>query len=62
MIPPKQHAGFVWRMETVLDLYEADYDARFPVVCFDERPCQLLGHLRPPLGMRPGSVERVDYE
>ena len=49
-------------METVLDLYEAPYDARRPVVCFDERPCQLRGHLRPPLPGRRGSVERIDYE
>lgn len=33
---------FVWRMEDILDLYEA-YDAAKPLVCLDERPCQLLG-------------------
>jgi hypothetical protein len=30
-------------MEEVLDLYEEPYDSSRPVVCFDERPCQLIG-------------------
>ena len=28
-------------MEEILDFYEAPYDPKRPVVCFDERPCQL---------------------
>ena len=28
-------------MEDLLDLYELPYDPRRPVICFDERPCQL---------------------
>lgn len=31
------------RMEALLTLYTQPYDPRFPVVCFDERPCFLLG-------------------
>ena len=54
MIPPRQSASFVWRMEEVLDLYEEDYDPRRPVVCFDERHCQLLADIREPLAPRPG--------
>jgi hypothetical protein len=42
VIPPKNSAAFAWRMEAVLDLYEEPYDPLFPVVCFDERPCQLF--------------------
>jgi hypothetical protein len=42
VIPPKKSAVFVWRMEAVLDLYEEPHNPLFPVVCFDERPCQLL--------------------
>jgi hypothetical protein len=34
---------FVWHMEDVLDLYEQPYDPKHPVICFDERPCQLIG-------------------
>jgi hypothetical protein len=45
-------------MEEVLDLYEEPYDPLRPVVCFDERPCQLIGDVRDPLPMKPGSIER----
>ena len=62
MIPPKQSARFVWRMEEVLDLYEEPYDEKCPVVCFDERPCQLLAEVREPLGLGAGRPERRDHE
>ena len=62
MIPPEENARFVWRMEEVLDLYEEPYDPKRPVVCFDERPCQLLGEVRESLGLRAGRPERHDYE
>ena len=62
MIPPRKSAAFVWRMEQVLDLYEEPYDPKKPVVCFDERPCQLIGDVRDPLPMKPGQVERFDSE
>jgi len=48
-------------MEQVLDIYERPYDERFPVVCFDERPCQLIADVVQPLAMKPGRVERYDY-
>jgi DDE superfamily endonuclease len=48
-------------METVLDIYERQYDPSRPVVCFDERPCQLLGDVLMPIPMKPGRVERQDY-
>lgn len=48
-------------MEQVLDVYERPYDSEYPVVCFDERPCQLLGDVLMPLPMKPGRVERQDY-
>lgn len=62
MIPPRKSAAFVWRMEQVLDLYEEPYDPKRPVVCFDERPCQLIGDVRDPLPMKPGTIERFDSE
>jgi len=49
-------------MEEVLDLYEEPYNPLRPVVCFDERPCQLIGDVRDPLPMKPGSIERFDSE
>lgn len=49
-------------MEDVLDLYAESYDPKRPVVCLDERPCQLLIDVREPLPMEPGQPRRVDYE
>jgi hypothetical protein len=48
-------------MEQVLNIYEQPYDPRRPVVCFDERPCQLLGNVLMPIPMKPGRIERQDY-
>jgi hypothetical protein len=49
-------------MEQVLDAYHQPYDARCPLVCFDERPCQLLADVRAPLRARPGRPARYDGE
>ncbi len=48
-------------MEHVLNTYEQPYDPEYPVVCFDERPCQLLGDVLMPILMKPGRVLRQDY-
>ena len=45
-------------MEYLLWLYSLPYDPREPVVCFDERPCQLLGETNEALATRPGKVRR----
>ena len=47
-------------MEDVLDLYAEPYDPRRPVVCFDERPSQLVADVQAPLPMEPGRPQRVD--
>lgn len=49
-------------MEDVLDLYAEAFQPGRPVVCFDERPVQLLSDTREPLSMQPGQVKRYDYE
>ena len=49
-------------MEDVLDLYAEPYDARYPVVCFDECPYQLVGEVREPLPATPGRPQRYDYQ
>jgi len=49
-------------MEDVLDLYAEPYDPQRPVVCFDERPCQMVAHTRTPLPPRPGHPAVYDYE
>jgi DDE superfamily endonuclease len=53
---------FLARMEEILDLYEQPYDPVSPVVCFDERPCQLIGNVVMPLAMRPGSPAKEDSQ
>jgi hypothetical protein len=55
-------SDFVWRMEAVLDLYAQPYDPRYPQVCFDERPVQLLSDVLPPVPPQPGQPRRYDYE
>ena len=45
----------------MLDIYERPYNPLKPVICFDERPCQLLGDVLMPIPMKPGRVERQDY-
>jgi transposase len=59
---PKVDAEFVARMEDVLDLYAEESDERYPVVCFDETPRQLIGESRVPVAARPGKPARFDYE
>ena len=61
-IPPEQNAAFVAAMEQVLAVYHRPDDARFPVVNMDEQPVQLISESRTPLPMRPGEVQKVDYE
>src|SRR5260370_38965837 len=49
-------------MEDVLDLYEEEYDPRYPSVCFDEKLVAPEADVRPPEPMAPGQAERIDYE
>jgi hypothetical protein len=37
-------------------------NAGFPVVCFDERPCFLIGNTVPSLALKAGRVGREHYE
>ena len=52
---------FLARMEQLLWLYQQPYDARFPVVCFDERPCFLIGEAVAAQAMQSGKVARQHY-
>lgn len=49
-------------MEAVLDLYAEPYKPWQPVVCFDERPCQLVADVFEPLPRKAGRAQRIDYE
>ncbi len=48
-------------MEQVLDCYETPYDPHYPVVCFDERPCQLIEDVLQPIPVQEGQPKREDY-
>lgn len=48
-------------MENILYLYSLPYDPSRPLVCFDERPCQLIEDVLVPLPMEPGKTKREDY-
>ena len=49
-------------MENLLRLYRLPYDERFPVVCFDERPCFLIGDVIKGLDLKPEQVRKQHYE
>ena len=48
-------------MEQLLHLYALPVDARYPGVCFDERPCFLIGDRVEGVGMKAGQVAREHY-
>src|SRR6516165_7214607 len=62
VIPPKADGEFVAHMEVVLDTYAQPYDKRFPVLCMDEQPVQLLKETRVPVPATKRHPRRVDYE
>lgn len=49
-------------MEDVLDLYAEPFDPQRPVVNVDERPCQLVADVVPPLPVQPGHPHRYDFQ
>jgi hypothetical protein len=48
-------------MERLLWLYALPYAPMYPVVCFDERPCFLIGETMAPLPMQSGQVRKEHY-
>ena len=57
-----QNGDFVANMENVLEIYKRPYDEKYPVVCMDESPKQMIGETKTPIEAKPGSVEKFDYE
>jgi hypothetical protein len=49
-------------MEDVIQVYMLPYDAKRPVVCFDESSKQLFGEVREPKAAEPGKHAKIDYE
>lgn len=62
VIPPAADGEFVAHMEVVLDTYAQPYDSRYPVLCMDEQPIQLLNETRVPIPATRSHPRRVDYE
>ena len=62
VIPPKASAAFVANMEDVLDTYATPLAPKRPVVCVDEGGKPLIGDVREPLPVRPGSPAKQDRE
>lgn len=52
---------FIARMEELLHLYSLPYDPLFPLICFDERPCFLIGEVMAPLNPQPGRTAKEHY-
>ena len=48
-------------MEQILGLYALPYDSSYPVICFDERPCFLIGDRIEPIVMQTGQVRKEHY-
>ncbi|MEZ4706704.1 MAG: transposase [Caldilineaceae bacterium] len=48
-------------MEQILWLYALAYDPRYPVVCYNERPCFLIGDSVEPIPMQSGRVRKENY-
>jgi hypothetical protein len=62
VIPPEQNGSFVAHMEMVLDVYKRPFDSKYPVVCMDESPKQLIGEKKIPILTSPGKLAKYDYE
>jgi len=48
-------------MEQLLWLYALPYDPKYPIVCFDERPCFLIGDRIEPIAMQTGKLRKEHY-
>jgi hypothetical protein len=53
---------YLARLEEVLHLYAQPVDKSRPLVCFDEKPVQLLGDVVAPLPLQEGKLTCQDYE
>lgn len=45
-----------------MDVYKRSYNPRYPVVCMDESPKQLIAETKIPIAASPGHVAKYDYE
>lgn len=52
---------FLAQMERILWLYRLPYDPLYPVVCYDERPCFLIGDRVEPIALQKGQLPKEHY-
>ena len=52
----------ILRMERVLHLYSLPYDPKFPIICMDEAAILILLDAKERLEVKPGFIEKCDYE
>ena len=55
------NSRFIAKMEQILNLYALPHDPLYPVVCFDERPCFLIGDRIEPIAMQSGQIRKEHY-
>lgn len=55
------NALFLFRMERILAVYAREFNPQNPVLCYDERPCFLIGESVKGLEMKAGQVRREHY-
>ena len=48
-------------MEQLLWLYALPYDPEYPLLCYDERPCFLIGDRIDPIAMQTGQLRKEHY-
>jgi hypothetical protein len=53
---------YLSNMEDILDLYAQPVEVGIARICFDERPCQLLGHVLAPISAKPNSTRKEHQE
>jgi hypothetical protein len=57
----KLDSRFLARLEQLLGLYSLPCDPAYPVLCFDERPCYLIGDLVAPEPLQTGQLRKEHY-
>lgn len=57
----KLDSRFIAQMERILWLYGLPYDPLYPVICYDERPCFLIGDRIEPIALQSGQLRKEHY-
>ena len=51
----------MFRLERILTVYRRPYNRKHPVICYDERPCFLIGELVKGMEMKAEQVKKEHY-